>query len=603
MSIVIQINPFDFFVDASGTALDAGYIYIGQPNLDPRQYPAQIYYDEAMTIAAAQPLRTSNGYVYRSGAPTFLYIDGNYSVLVQDKNHVQVYYVADALVIGNGRAVSTGDLANFTDTSLGAGLVGRATRQINNLSELRTVVGRYANDMIYLERHTAGYDRGGGHFVWDASSVVDDDGVTTIEVTGEPTGRWIRLYSYLTASMFGAKAIPVFDNAAAFASIETWLRAKGSNLPEIKFEEGRYEYSASPNWGISHATINPIGTVYLRNTGTGHSVIIDAGATSGAVFGLKMGNERKFIVEGSASSQDGVYGRALCQDTHIGFQINGAGTLFSGMNIEFAVCATIDVVCSNNVQGFTWYSRPANGLTLNRRLAGELCSYCYFPNPQLEGTASAGALLDWAQGNVFVGGTMEGIASTGMKLTANAIKNKVIGTDFEVNTDHDIFCEGRGNEFLGINTENRITFEGGAAVINKVIGGSHSKIILGAATLHNVVTGATYNQNADGSTIQDLSGGKVRLRDNYNQGIGRIENVPPGSPIVIAVGPSPFAFQNLGDNEVDVLVSGNVNGISITRNGITNLSGALGGMFRLTPIDIITITYPAATPTMIEYTR
>lgn len=120
MSIVMQINPFDFFVDGDGNALDAGFIYIGQPNLDPRQYPVEIFYDEALTIAAAQPLRTSNGYIVRSGTPTFLYIDGNYSIMVQDKNQVQVYYVADALLIGNGSAVSKAELA----ADNGAELVG-----------------------------------------------------------------------------------------------------------------------------------------------------------------------------------------------------------------------------------------------------------------------------------------------------------------------------------------------------------------------------------------------------------------------------------------------------------------------------------------------
>lgn len=581
------------FIDINGNPLVGGKIFTYEVGTST---PKLTYQDAAETIPNTNPV------IADARGQAGIYGSGQYRQVLKDSldNLIWDQVIPDA---SESLAAFIANLLNNTNPALGAALVGRASRQINTLAELRTVVGRYTNDMIGLERHTAGYNRGGGPFIWDGASVVADDGVTTIAVTGVPTGRWIRLYPFLTASMFGAKAVPGFDNVSTFAAIETWLRGKGSNLPEVIFEEGRYEYSVSPNWGISHATINPLGTVYLRNTGTGHSVIIDAGATSGAVFGLKMGNTRKFIVEGGAGSQDGVYARALCQDSHIGFQINGAGTLFSGMNIEFAVCATVDVVCSNNVQGFAWYSRPANGLKLNRRLAGELCSYVYFPNPQLEGTSSAGALLDWAQGNVFMGGTMEGIASVGMLLTANAIKNKVFGTDFEANTDHDIFCQGRGNEFHGINTEKVITFDGAASVINKVLGGSHSKIVLGAPTLHNIVSGVTYNQNADGSTIQDLSGGKVRLRDNYNQGIGRIENVPPGSPIVIAVGPSPFAFQNLGDNEVDVMVAGTVSGLSITRNGITNLSGATGGMFRLTPIDIITITYPGATPTMTEYTR
>lgn len=124
MSIIMQINPFDFFTDSHGDALDAGFIYIGEPNKDPRQYPVAAFYDVALTIPAAMPLRTSNGYIVRSGSPTFLYIDGNYSILVQDKNHRQIYYVADFLMIGSGQAASKADLANAIDPAKGAGMIG-----------------------------------------------------------------------------------------------------------------------------------------------------------------------------------------------------------------------------------------------------------------------------------------------------------------------------------------------------------------------------------------------------------------------------------------------------------------------------------------------
>ena len=124
MSIVMQINPFDFFTNTHGDALDAGYIYIGEVNKDPRQYPVVAYYDEALTIPAAMPLRTSNGYIVRNGSPTFLFISGNYSVRVEDSRHRQVYYVSDFLMIGSQSAITPGDLANFTDPSKGAGMVG-----------------------------------------------------------------------------------------------------------------------------------------------------------------------------------------------------------------------------------------------------------------------------------------------------------------------------------------------------------------------------------------------------------------------------------------------------------------------------------------------
>ncbi len=124
MSVVMEINPFDFFTDTSGDALDSGFIYIGEPNKDPRQYPAIAYYDAALTIPAAMPLRTSNGYVVRNGSPTFLYINGNYSVRVEDSKHRQIYYVPDFLLSGSGQAVNAGELANNTDPTKGSSLVG-----------------------------------------------------------------------------------------------------------------------------------------------------------------------------------------------------------------------------------------------------------------------------------------------------------------------------------------------------------------------------------------------------------------------------------------------------------------------------------------------
>lgn len=95
MSIVMQLNPFELFVDASGKALDAGYIYVGTPNTDPRNNPVTIYYDAALSLPAPMPLRTVSGYVYRNGSPAQLYVNGNYSVMVLDKTGRQVYYVPD----------------------------------------------------------------------------------------------------------------------------------------------------------------------------------------------------------------------------------------------------------------------------------------------------------------------------------------------------------------------------------------------------------------------------------------------------------------------------------------------------------------------------
>lgn len=90
-ALSIQV-PFPVFNDRDGQPLDNGYVWIGVPNLPPQTNPVNVYFDEALTILASQPLRTINGYISRAGSPAQVYIDGvNFSILVQDSKGTMVY--------------------------------------------------------------------------------------------------------------------------------------------------------------------------------------------------------------------------------------------------------------------------------------------------------------------------------------------------------------------------------------------------------------------------------------------------------------------------------------------------------------------------------
>jgi hypothetical protein len=81
--------------------LDNGNIYIGVANLDPITNPLQVYYDEALTIAASQPLKTSNGYIYRNGTPAQLYVNAaDFSITVNDSKNLLVYNFPDGTGLG-----------------------------------------------------------------------------------------------------------------------------------------------------------------------------------------------------------------------------------------------------------------------------------------------------------------------------------------------------------------------------------------------------------------------------------------------------------------------------------------------------------------------
>lgn len=227
MSIVMQINPFDYFADKDGDPLDGGYIWIGQPNKDPRQYPVIAYYDAALTIPAGMPLRTLNGYVVHNGSPTILYISGNYSVMLLDKNGAQIFYVPDFLLIGAGQAVTASDMANTTDPTKGAGLIGHPTGKtlnsavinITNVAELRllqtpTVIAGARYCVRTLGYYAAG-DGGGGLFFYDPADVVspDNNGTTIVGASG---ARW-KWCNPIEANVLSFGAVPgAIDSSVPF---------------------------------------------------------------------------------------------------------------------------------------------------------------------------------------------------------------------------------------------------------------------------------------------------------------------------------------------------------------------------------------------------
>ncbi len=92
MSAVTVTTPFPIFTDLDGDPLDDGYVYVGVEYLNPETNPITVYWDSALTIPAAQPIRTIGGYASRSGSPGQLYADAvNYSMLVRDKNGIFVW--------------------------------------------------------------------------------------------------------------------------------------------------------------------------------------------------------------------------------------------------------------------------------------------------------------------------------------------------------------------------------------------------------------------------------------------------------------------------------------------------------------------------------
>jgi len=132
-------GPFEVFTDIDGQPLENGYIYVGTAGLDAKTNQISIYWDDTLTVAATQPIRTTGGYPSNSGTPGKLYIGNiDYSITVENKNASTVFSLS------NARNVSEVSVKDFG--AIGDGVANDATaiqNAVNAYSRVYFPPGRY----------------------------------------------------------------------------------------------------------------------------------------------------------------------------------------------------------------------------------------------------------------------------------------------------------------------------------------------------------------------------------------------------------------------------------------------------------------------------
>jgi hypothetical protein len=132
--------PYPAFAGTDGLPLENGYILVGTVNLNPQTNPIAVYWDAALTIAAAQPIRTLNGYPVYQGTPSRFYTGSDYSIQVLDSKGRLVYTSLN----GNAFPGSAGNLY--------ANAIGTGTQTIFAVSFVPSMIfinGVYQNQSTY----------------------------------------------------------------------------------------------------------------------------------------------------------------------------------------------------------------------------------------------------------------------------------------------------------------------------------------------------------------------------------------------------------------------------------------------------------------------
>jgi hypothetical protein len=148
----LSIQPtFPIFTDIDGQPLEDGYVFIGTANLQPIGNPITVYWDAALTLPAAQPIRTRGGYPINSGTPARLYVNSDYSIQVQNKNG-SVVYSAPAATERYGNIISSADVSFL---QAGTGAVTRTAqakmREVVSVTDFGAVGDGVTNDTAAIQ--------------------------------------------------------------------------------------------------------------------------------------------------------------------------------------------------------------------------------------------------------------------------------------------------------------------------------------------------------------------------------------------------------------------------------------------------------------------
>jgi hypothetical protein len=114
MSALSIKPPYPAFAGADGLPLENGYIWVGTVNLNPQVNPISVFWDSALTIPAALPIRTLNGYPVYQGSPSRFYVGTDYSIQVLDSKGSLVYTSLNGNVASG--SVATNATGNGTQT-------------------------------------------------------------------------------------------------------------------------------------------------------------------------------------------------------------------------------------------------------------------------------------------------------------------------------------------------------------------------------------------------------------------------------------------------------------------------------------------------------
>jgi hypothetical protein len=346
MALTQLAPPYPIFTDKNGDPLDNGYLYFGEVNKNPETNPIQVYYDSAFTQPAAQPLRTSNGYVMRNGSPALIYAGSQFSVTVRDKNNALVIYSPVGYGIDPGSVTGTVVYDDFIGDGATVNFTLSASPSTKNATN------------VYIDG------------VYQSKDNYDVSGSTLTFSTAPPLNSAIEVVTQESSIIGGASSQQITYNQGGAGSVTRTVQSRLRDFVSVK-DFGAVGDGVTDDTAAIQAALTAAsgGTVYFPS------------GTYYITSGLTLTNATKFAGEnyhwpGSGHSII----RGADNITFFDLSAEVQGVIFDGIGFEGTGCTVVNAVgyyaASWQFLNCSFDTSLAKGL--NGEFIGTLLDYCFF---------------------------------------------------------------------------------------------------------------------------------------------------------------------------------------------------------------------------------
>jgi hypothetical protein len=371
-SAIAVTTPYPLFNDVDGQPLEGGRVWVGLPGLDPKTNQKDIFWDEDLTIPAAQPVATKGGYPQFAATPRRFFCDGDYSILVENRYGVPVYG-AQSNNIPSFYAARSVDVCSVRD--FGAPGTGNAVLDTKAFEDAIAFAAQVVtNGPIDYDNVTAAVRIPAGKYILSRTielancvSIIGD-GSGAVEIFVEHTGIGFRAPAGATYANILLEGFKMTSGGSATQAIYYEGMIRGCvtrDVFPVGFVDSFYTTNTWTNRFENCQSLSPTRSHFRFETGTGLQWIEGGRFDEAVGFGVYANSaEAEIVITGNAAIQFGRTSAVRVDNapTIVLDQVFIEGNCISNVTNYHIELFRPDAPVSNNLTSAT-----VKGVTINNR--------------------------------------------------------------------------------------------------------------------------------------------------------------------------------------------------------------------------------------------